>query len=400
VSQDPDSAPLVHVRPVPLKRTDMSPDIPPQAPEGTATQWSPGLFVNRRHTVALDAMGGDHGPHVVVPAALRFLAGNEAVDLILVGDQGQIQAHLGGKAGAKHRDRIRVRHTTETVEMDESPAKALRGKKDSSMRVAIDLVKSGEAHACVSAGNTGALMATARFVLKMLPNVDRPAIITAVPSLHGHTHMLDLGANVDCTALHLMQFAAMGSELVTAVDGVARPKVALLNIGQEEMKGNEQVKKAHELLSRSGLNYVGYVEGDGIYLNDVDLVVTDGFVGNVALKSSEGVAKLVRHTLSAHFKRNLFTRLAGLAALPILNAFRRTMDPRRYNGASLLGLRGIVIKSHGGADEFAFATAIGIAEKEIHCDIPRRIAERVGRHLGDDPAGQDADDQDQRRATA
>ena len=377
----------------------MSQDIPHES-AADAPQWSPGLFLNRRHTIALDAMGGDHGPQVVVPAALRFLAHRTAVDLILVGDQARIETQLAGKAAAKLRDRIRIRHTTETVEMDESPAKALRGKKDSSMRVAIDLVKSGEAHACVSAGNTGALMATARFVLKMLPNVDRPAIITAVPSLHGHTHMLDLGANVDCTAAHLMQFAAMGSELVKAVDGVARPKVALLNIGQEEMKGNEQVKKAHELLSRSGLNYVGYVEGDGIYLEDVDLVVTDGFVGNVALKSSEGVAKFVRHTLSAQFKRNLFTRLAGLAAMPILNAFRRTMDPRRYNGASLLGLRGIVVKSHGGADEIAFENAIGIAEKEIHCDIPRRIAEQVGRHLGEAPPARDVDDQDQRRATA
>jgi glycerol-3-phosphate acyltransferase PlsX len=218
----------------------------------------------------------------------------------------------------------------------------------------------------------------------MLPNVDRPAIITAVPSVHGHTHMLDLGANVDCTGEHLLQFAVMGSELVKAVDGVAEPKVALLNIGQEEMKGNEQVKNAHELLSRSGLNYVGYAEGDDIYLGDLDVVVSDGFVGNVALKSSEGVAKFVRHTLNAQFKRNLFTRLAGLAALPILKEIRRTMDPRRYNGASLLGLRGIVIKSHGGADAFAFEQAIHIAEKEILCDVPRRIAEQVGRHLADD----------------
>ncbi|WP_295582094.1 phosphate acyltransferase PlsX [uncultured Lamprocystis sp.] len=334
-----------------------------------------------RQTIALDAMGGDHGPQVIVAAALRFLSTEHSVDLILVGDQAQILGCLGGVIPPS----IRIRHTTESVAMDESPSKALRGKKDSSMRVAIDLVKSGEAHACVSAGNTGALMATARFVLKTLPNVDRPAIITAVPSLHGHTHMLDLGANVDCTAEHLLQFAVMGSELVTAVDGVAAPKVALLNIGQEEIKGNEQVKNAHELLSRSGLNYIGYVEGDGIYLEDVDVVVSDGFVGNVALKSSEGVAKFVRHTLSSQFKRNLFTRLAGLAALPILRAFRRTMDPRRYNGASLLGLRGIVIKSHGGADEIAFENAIHIAAKEILCDIPRRISEQVGRHLAADP---------------
>lgn len=322
-------------------------------------------------------MGGDVGPDVVVPAALRYLSHTREIDLILVGDQERIRDRLGPDGSG----RVRVRHASETVAMDESPSKALRTKKDSSMRVAIDLVKAGEAHACVSAGNTGALMATARFVLKTLPHVDRPAIITSVPSIHGDTHMLDLGANVDCTAEHLFQFAVMGSELVKAVDGVAQPRVALLNIGQEEIKGNEQVKQAHELLSRSGLNYIGYVEGDDIYLGNVDLVVSDGFVGNVALKSSEGVAKLVRHLLRAEFQRNVFTRLAGLAALPILNRFRRTMDPRRYNGASLLGLRGIVIKSHGGADEVAFENAIRIAEKEIHCDIPGRIAEQVGRHL-------------------
>ncbi len=358
--------------------TDSS--APSAVPVSDFRQRPPGQSVSRRHTIALDAMGGDFGPDVVVAAAKLFAANNSDVDLILVGRQDEIESRLGKNVPKG----IRIVHASETVAMDELPSKALRNKKDSSMRVAIDLVKSGEAHACVSAGNTGALMATARFVLKMLPNVDRPAIITAVPSVHGDTHVLDLGANVDCTAEHLFQFAVMGSELVKAVDGVAEPRVALLNIGQEEIKGNEQVKKAHDLLSRSGLNFVGYVEGDDIYLGDVDLVVSDGFVGNVALKSSEGVAKFVRHTLSAQFKRNLFTRLAGLAALPILRAFRRTMDPRRYNGASLLGLRGIVIKSHGGADAFAFENAIRIAVKEIHSDVPRRIAEQVGRHLGDD----------------
>jgi glycerol-3-phosphate acyltransferase PlsX len=328
-------------------------------------------------TIALDAMGGDHGPGVVVASALRFLAASDRVDLILVGDERRIGQHLGNA----DRTRLKIRPTTQEVGMDEAPSKALRGKKDSSMRVAIDLVKSGEADACVSAGNTGALMATARFVLKTLPSVDRPAIITAVPSLHGHTHMLDLGANVDCTAEHLFQFAVMGSELVTAVEGVAAPRVALLNIGQEEIKGNEQVKQANELLLRSGLNYVGYVEGDGIFLDDIDVVVADGFVGNVALKCSEGVAKFVSHSLSTQFKRTWVSRLAGLAAMPILKQFRRTMDPRRYNGASLLGLRGIVIKSHGGADEIAFENAIHIALKEIYANIPKRIGEQVGRHI-------------------
>ncbi len=333
-----------------------------------------------RLTIALDAMGGDHGPRVVVPAALQFLRSTKDAALILVGRESDIEPHL---SGAGFGDRLFVRHASEVVAMDELPSKALRSKKDSSMRVAIELVKSGEANACVSAGNTGALMATARFVLKMLPRVDRPAIITAVPSLEGQTYMLDLGANVDCTAEHLFQFAVMGSELVRAVDGVAAPKVGLLNIGEEEIKGNEQVKQAHELLAASSLNYIGYVEGDVIYLGGADVVVSDGFVGNVALKSSEGVAKLVRHVLTQSFRRSWLTRLSGLAATPILRDFRKRVDPRRYNGASLLGLRGIVIKSHGGADQLAFENAIHIAEKEIYCNVPERIAQQVANQLGD-----------------
>jgi glycerol-3-phosphate acyltransferase PlsX len=334
-----------------------------------------------RLTIALDAMGGDHGPRVVVPAAIQYLRRTKDRALILVGKEEQIREWIDDK---RLGDRLIIRHASQEVGMDELPSKALRGKKDSSMRVALDLVKNGQAHACVSAGNTGALMATARFVLKTLPLVDRPAIITAVPSLTGSTHVLDLGANVDCSAEHLFQFAVMGSELVKAVDGVESPKVGLLNIGEEEIKGNEQVKQAHELLAASSLNYIGYVEGDDIYLGGVDVVVSDGFVGNVALKSSEGVAKLVRHFLRQSFKRNWLTRLSGLAALPVLKSFGRTVDPRRYNGASLLGLRGIVIKSHGGADELAFENAIHIADKEIHCNIPERIANQVARHLGTD----------------
>jgi phosphate acyltransferase len=344
--------------------------------------------VPERLTIALDAMGGDHGPKVVVPAALDYLRKRKDVDLILVGREEEISAHLGQ---AKVGPRLRIHHASQTVAMDESPSKALRNKKDSSMRVAIDLVKSGAASACVSAGNTGALMATARFVLKTLPNVDRPAIITAVPSLHGSTHMLDLGANVDCSAEQLFQFAVMGSELVRAVDGINSPAVGLLNIGQEEIKGNEQVKRAHELLSRSSLNYIGYVEGDDVYLREVDVVVSDGFVGNVALKSSEGVAKMVRHVLRESFTRNWLTRLSGLAALPILRRFRSTFDPRHYNGASLLGLRGIVIKSHGGADVLAFENAIHIAEKEVHCNIPDRISQQVGAQLDLGFRGRDQD---------
>lgn len=329
-------------------------------------------------TIALDAMGGDHGPAVVTAAALRFLRESDRTALILVGQEEVILPHL---ERVDCGERLTVRHASQAVGMDELPSSALRNKKDSSMRVALNLVKSGAADACVSAGNTGALMATARFVLKMLPLVNRPAIITAVPSLEGQTHMLDLGANVDCTAEHLFQFAVMGSELVTAVSGVATPKVGLLNIGEEEIKGNEQVKQAHERLVGSTLNYIGYVEGDAIYRDGVDLVVSDGFVGNIALKASEGVAKLVRHTLESSFKRNLLTRLSGLAARPVLKRFGRVFDPRRYNGASLLGLKGIVIKSHGRADRLAFENAIHIAEKEIYCNIPDRIAQQVSRQL-------------------
>ncbi|HPE80223.1 MAG: phosphate acyltransferase PlsX [Chromatiaceae bacterium] len=330
-------------------------------------------------TIALDAMGGDHGARVVVPAALDFLGRDRECRLILVGREEVIRQYL---PGGSLPDRLSLHHASQEVAMDELPSRALRGKKDSSMRVAIDLVKEGRAAACVSAGNTGALMATARFVLKTLPHVDRPAIITALPAINGRTWVLDLGANVDCQAQHLFQFAVMGAELVSALEGIVRPTVGLLNIGQEEIKGNEQVKEAHELLNASELNYLGYVEGDDIYLRDgLDIVVTDGFVGNVALKNTEGVAKLIRHFMAVEFKRNLLTKLSGLIALPVLRALRRRIDPRRYNGASLLGLRGIVVKSHGGADVLAFENAIAIAKKEVLADVAQRIELRVGQQL-------------------
>jgi len=340
--------------------------------------------MSRRLTIALDAMSGDNGADAAVPAAFGYLGRSRDVDLILVGRQDVLDPLLAAcKLPAEARRRVRVHHASQVVGMDEPPSKALRGKKDSSMRVAIDLVKSGVADACVSAGNTGALMATARFVLKTLPHVDRPAIITAIPSIGGCTHMLDLGANVDCSAAQLFQFAVMGSELVRAVQGVARPTVGLLNIGEEEIKGNDQVRQAHELILASSLNYVGYVEGDDIYMGGVDVVVADGFVGNVALKSAEGVAKLMAHMLGQHFRKNLLTRTAALVALPVLKAFKRDVDPRQYNGASLVGLRGIVVKSHGGADQFAFGQAIRIAEKEIHANVIERIEHEVSSHLGD-----------------
>ncbi len=327
-------------------------------------------------TIALDAMGGDHGPPVTVPAALAALAEAPQLRLILVGDEQVLQQELarhGGRAG----ERLHIRHASQQVAMDELPSQALRTKKDSSMRVAIDLVKAGEASACVSAGNTGALMAMARFVLKTLPGVERPAIITTLPTMRGHTHMLDLGANVDSCAEHLFQFAVMGSVLTSAVDNLERPRVGLLNIGEEEIKGNERVKEAARLLSESDIHYIGFVEGDDIYKGKADVVVCDGFVGNVALKTSEGVARMITAFMKEEFSRTPFTRLAGLLARPALRALRDRIDPRHYNGASFIGLQGIVIKSHGSADRLSFAHAIREAVKEVEQDVPQRIRSQL-----------------------
>jgi len=320
-------------------------------------------------------MGGDLGLEATVPGALRALDARPELYLILVGDEARVRERIEQAGGLAQLEagRLRLQHATEVVAMDELPSRALRMKKDSSMRVAINLVKQGEAQACVSAGNTGALMATARYVLKTLPGIDRPAILTAIPSIKGHTRVLDLGANVDSSAEHLFQFAVLGSVLASAVDGLEAPRVGLLNIGEEEIKGNDQVKEANRLLSGSSLNYIGYVEGDDIFSGEVDVVVCDGFVGNVSLKTMEGVAKMIAHFMKEEFTRNPLTRLAGLIALPVLRAFRRRVDPRRYNGASLLGLRGIVIKSHGGADGLALANAIDVAIDEVHLAVPQRI---------------------------
>lgn len=332
--------------------------------------------------IALDAMGGDHGPPITVAAALRALTEQQDLQLILVGDEPVLRAELSKQHQAIS-SRITLRHASQRVEMDELPSQALRNKKDSSMRVALNLVKEHSAHACVSAGNTGALMATARYVLKTLPGVDRPAIIAALPTQTGHTHMLDLGANVDCSAAQLFQFAVMGAVLVSAIDNIPRPRVALLNIGEEEIKGNEQVKEAARLLAESDLNYIGYVEGNDIYSGVADVVVSDGFTGNVALKSSEGVARMIRHFMQEAFKRNLFTRIAGVISLPVLKAFQKKIDPRRYNGASLVGLQGIVIKSHGGADVLAFTNAIREAALEVRKDVPQRIGKQLEAHLAE-----------------
>jgi glycerol-3-phosphate acyltransferase PlsX len=330
-------------------------------------------------SIALDAMGGDSGLDVVVPAAITSLSQHPDVRIILVGDESRLAAAVAA-AGASANPRLSIHHASQQVEMDELASTAMRNKKDSSMRVALDLVKEGVAHACVSAGNTGALMATSRFVLKMLPGIERPAICTSLPSMTGHTWMLDLGANVDCNAEHLFQFSLMGSVLAGAVDGNTQPRVGLLNIGEEDIKGNEQVKKAAQLLQSGMANYAGYAEGDDIYKGNFDVIVCDGFVGNVSLKTSEGVARMIAEFIRQEFRRNLLTRLAAMIAMPVLKAFRSRIDPRAYNGASLLGLRGIVIKSHGSADAFAFANAIKVAILEVRENVPERISAQLRSH--------------------
>jgi len=322
-------------------------------------------------------MGGDHGPHVTVPAALEFQARQPDVEIVLVGQPEAIERELT-TLGRKPDARLRVQAASEVVAMDEALATALRVKKDSSMRVMANLLKEGAAHAAVSAGNTGALMAISRFVLKTLPGIDRPAIATVIPTMRAsRTYVLDLGANVDCTAEHLLQFGVMGAMLVAAVEHKEQPIVGLLNIGVEDIKGNETVKRAAELLRGSGLNFIGNVEGDDIFKGTCDVVVCDGFVGNAVLKAVEGVLQMMSRNLKEEFARTALTRLSALAAMPVLRAFRNRMDHRRYNGASLLGLKGIVIKSHGSADVYAFGQALERAVEEVRNEVPQRIERRM-----------------------
>jgi glycerol-3-phosphate acyltransferase PlsX len=322
-------------------------------------------------------MGGDFGPSVTVPAAVQFMQENPEAVMVLVGLEDPIRAELK-RVHVAPGERLRVHHASEVVAMDDAPSQALKRKKDSSMRVAIDLVKSGEADACVSAGNTGALMAISSVILRTLPGIDRPAIVSVLPTMKGSTYVLDLGANVDCSPEHLLQFATMGSILVSAVEHAERPTVGLLNIGEEEIKGNAVVKRAAELLRESGLNFIGNVEGDGIYKGEADVVVCDGFVGNVMLKTSEGLAQMLGRFLREEFTRNAFRKVLAVLAYPVLAAFRRRVDPRRYNGATLLGLRGIVVKSHGSADKLSFGRAIARAAEEVRNGVLQRISERFG----------------------
>jgi len=322
--------------------------------------------------ITIDCMGGDHGPSVTVPAAVSFMRAHADAELFLVGLPEQIDAQLK-KSKASGEPRLTVIAASEVVEMNDSIEIALRKKKDSSMRVALNLVKDGAAQACVSAGNTGALMAVSRYVLKTLPGIERPAIAAIMPNIKGWTTMLDLGANVDCEPQHLLQFAEMGNALVAAVDGRERPTIGLLNIGEEIIKGNETIKRAGELLRASTLNFYGNVEGNDIYKGTTDVVVCDGFVGNVALKTSEGLAHMLGEIIKEEFRRSLLTRAMALLSWPVLARFKHRVDHRRYNGAALLGLRGLVFKSHGSADAYSYEFAIKRAYDAVKNGLQERL---------------------------
>ena len=322
-------------------------------------------------------MGGDFGPPVVVPAVLAALQEFPELAVLLVGNADILSTELKKQRVPDH-PRIEICHAEQSVAMDESPTSALRNKKKSSMRLALNYVKDGIAEACVSAGNTGALMVIGRYVLKTVPGIDRPAIITQLPTIDGHTHVLDLGANVDCTADHLVQFAVMGSVLAQAESKIASPKVGLLNIGEEDIKGNEQVKSAAAKLAElKQINYIGFVEGDDIYKGTADVIVCDGFVGNIALKTSEGLAKMIGKTMKESFYASLWGRFVGLLAMPILKDVKKRLDPRNYNGACFIGLGKPVIKSHGGADVYAFTNAIRHAVYQVKNQVPQQIHSQV-----------------------
>jgi len=329
-----------------------------------------------QHKISVDAMGGDFGPSVTIPASLKILKKYENISIILVGNSDEITQILKKKKSLNHR-RISIHKTTQVVGMDELPQSALKNKKDSSMRVSINLVKEGVVDACVSAGNTGALMATARFVLRMLPGIDRPAISSELPNSNGTTCMLDLGANADCTPEQLLQFGIMGSILTNVLHKKNNPSIGLLSNGSESMKGSEVVKRSAELFRDSHLNFHGNVEGDDIFKGTTDVVVCDGFTGNISLKTTEGLAQMMANFLTLEFKRNWLTKISALIALPVLKRFKKRLDPRRYNGASFLGLNGIVVKSHGGADEFAFMHALETTISESESDVISKIKDQL-----------------------
>ena len=324
-------------------------------------------------------MGGDFGPRITLPASLSALRRYPFLTIHLIGDKPELERRL-----KKQRlplsvvSRLVLVHAPDSVPMDEKPSLAIRNRQQSSMAMAVRLVSEGEVDACVSAGNTGALMAFGRLVLKMQPGIDRPAIITSVPTQSGHCYMLDLGANVDCTPENLLQFAIMGSVMAETVDGIARPTVGLLNVGEESIKGSELVRMANELiLQQEGLNYIGYIEGSDVFSGKADVVVCDGFVGNIALKSCEGLTRLITKKVRHSFTKNMYRRFLAMLAQPVLREIQAQMDPSKRNGATMLGLQGIVMKSHGGADRKGFGYALDQAISEVRQNVPQKVSDRL-----------------------
>ena len=340
--------------------------------------------MQQKITIALDMMSGDHGVSSSVPAAEEALLKFHDLFLILVGDDKEINNLLSDKMKDLEGARYKIIHTKEFINMNDEIIAAIRTKKNSSMKIAINAVKNKDADACVSAGNTGALMALSKIILKTIPGIDRPAICGSLPTKFGQFHMLDLGANVECDAQHLYQFSIMGSALVQSLQLNDKPVVGLMNIGSEEFKGNEKIKSAGQLMQKSNLNYAGFVEGDDIFSGKFDVIVTDGFVGNIALKSIEGVAKVISHFIKKEFTKNIFTKLSALISLPVMNSVKKKVDPRKYNGASLLGLQGVVVKSHGGADSYAFSQAIDTAYNEVKNELLDKIESLIQTELSNE----------------
>ena len=329
-------------------------------------------------------MSGDHGVSSSVPAAIESIEKFDDMFLILVGDRDKINPLISDKIKTLEGIRYKIIHTKESINMDDEIISAIRGKKKSSMRLGINAVKNKDADACVSAGNTGALMALSKIILKTIPGIDRPAICGSLPTKSGQFHMLDLGANVECNAKHLYQFSLMGSALVQSLELNNKPVIGLLNIGSEEFKGNDTIKSAGQLISKSNLNYAGFVEGDDMFSGKFDVVVADGFAGNIALKSIEGVAKVINHFIKTEFTKNMFTKLSALISLPVLKSVKQRVDPREYNGASLVGLQGVVVKSHGGADSYAFSQAINTAYYEVKNELLNKIESLIQTELSDE----------------
>ena len=333
-------------------------------------------------TIALDVMSGDNGPAPAIAGAVKSLQNTYDLRIILVGDERIIDQGLT-HTDQSSKDRITVIHTDEFIKMDEDIVSAIRNKKNSSMRLSINQVKTKDAHACVSAGNTGVLMSLSKIILKTISGIDRPAICTSLPTKKNFMQVLDLGANIECDAQNLYQFAVMGSSVVKSLEISNNPRVGLLNIGSEEFKGKDEIKLAAELLNQSNLNYQGFVEGNGMFSGDYDVIVTDGFTGNIALKSIEGVAGMIKHFIKSEYNKNLYNKLSAIVSLPVMKGVKKKMDPRVYNGASFLGLNGIVVKSHGSADDFSYNNAIQTAYYESKNNLLENIKQYTARELND-----------------